>query len=169
MTRGYANRSAIRKWSTGWFAVAAALSAAFSVMMAVIIGAGAATPLYPANAATIHSAGLSELATNWVTLATPTARSLPLTLEVEAGIVNTDQWGIWVTSGGTFYVFYVRSDGYFRTSGLDWQPFDAVRPDVNKLYLYLDLSERQEAIVGFPALYLPPKYEVTFRINDEIA
>jgi hypothetical protein len=145
------------------------LSVMFSLVQAAIIVVGTANPLYPARGATIPSAGLGELTTNWFTLATPAERYLPLTLEIEAGVSNTDQWGMWVASGGTFYAFYIRSDGYFRTSDPDWQPFAAVRPGVNKLYIYIASVEWKDPFAAFSAPFVPPDHQVTFRINEEIA
>lgn len=145
------------------------LSAVFSLVQAAIIILGAANPLYPAHAATIPTTGIGELTTNWFTFATPAERYLPMTLEVEAGVSNTDQWGIWVASGGTFYAFYVRNDGYFRTSSPDWQPFAAMRPEVNKLYIYIASTEWKDSFVTFSAPFIPLDHQVTFRINDQIA
>ncbi len=170
MTTAYDKVASRRKWQFAPLAgLALALTAGFGVIMAAIILIGSANPLYPPRVQTIPTVGLGELTTNWFTLATPAQRYLPMTLEVEADVSNTDQWGIWVASGGAFHAFYIRTDGYFRTSQPEWQPFAAVRPDVNRLYIYIAAQDWQDPLALFPYLQLPADHQVTFRINDEIA
>lgn len=167
MTRGYANSNVWRKLRLVWIVLL--LPLVFSAIQAAIIAYGSATPLYPIHEATIPNLGIRELTTNWFTLATPAERYLPMTLDVEAGVANTDQWGVWVASGGTFYGFYVRNDGFFKTSDPEWQPFPSIRADVNKLYVYIATAAWNDALLRFTAPLVEPDLQVTFRINNEIA
>jgi hypothetical protein len=81
--------------------------------------------------------------------------SLPLTIEIEANVPNTDAsaWGLWIETLHGDDLFLVGHGDYVSTgTALDWRNFIHVRPQINHLYLNVE-----------------PNGMTTFRINHEIA
>lgn len=167
MTRGYAKVGSPRKWEISWLArLTLILSIGFSAVISAILIIGAANPLYPPHLQVMPSTGVNEFITNWFVLTTPSERFLPLTLEVEADMSTAERWGVWVGTGARFHSFYIRSDERFQADFPYWQSSTSIRPDVNRIYIYIAANGWQDPFVS--SFYVPEPYQVTMRINNDI-
>jgi hypothetical protein len=148
-----------RQWQIGLFAFALTLLVGAS--LAVALALGLAVP-HPIGTRVISTDDIYPNAGGLPTFASLRDVPLPMTLEAVAQVSGQPEfgWGVWVWTGSTLYNFRVRNDGYFNAYD-GWQQFMHIQPAVNKVSLTVTSDDWT---AGFPS-----DYDVTLRINDEIA
>jgi hypothetical protein len=159
MDRAYAKPVSRRQWQIGLFAFALTVIVGVALTAALLLGM--ANPPYAPHMTEVSSGDLYPRSSELLRASSLKSLAMPITLEVVANAPGTSNngWGIWYASGASLFIFRIRNDGYVDIHS-GWQQFPHILPGENKLTLHITSDNLNEPFFT---------YQVTFRINDEIA